>query len=96
METKKPYHLMTPAERLADRITKNKQIEANVTPVLNLRSAGKQVRNAVAITAGLRRLQKEMGNDPVIGQFAVDSQKFTKEAIKDFNTAAYKALRGKK
>jgi hypothetical protein len=50
MADSKPYHLMTPAERLAHRIAQNRQIEEKVqksAPVVQTPKAGKKNGGAV-------------------------------------------------
>lgn len=55
----KPYSQMTPSERVADRIIKNRQIEANV-------SASKQVHQvAEQFSRGFRAVVGE-GNAPTL------------------------------
>ena|ERR1700723_1933099 len=44
---KKPYHLMTPSERIAARIASNKQIEKKVEPVLRMQKAGNNLVNSL-------------------------------------------------
>jgi hypothetical protein len=57
----KPYNLMTPAERTADRIAKNKAIDAKVAPVLKAQASGKSLAGALEARRLARGLDKAVG-----------------------------------
>jgi hypothetical protein len=54
--TDKPYHQMTPAERIADRISKNKEIDARVEETRKKQAHKAEVRRQVKLREAFREL----------------------------------------
>jgi len=56
----KPYTQMTPAERIADRIAKNKEVDARAAAVVARRRAVDNVRTAVKVRRLSRKLDRSL------------------------------------
>ena len=63
----KPYNQMTPAERLADRIAKNREMDRRVEEAKSAATAPKEVRErrkaAANVLEEFQRIKREKGID---------------------------------